>query len=43
MFTAQLAGPKNEPMGMNASGAKQNYQLVLNLARWLSRAPQRSE
>jgi hypothetical protein len=43
MFTAQLAGPKNEPMGMNAPGAKQNYQFVLNLMRWLSRAPERSE
>lgn len=38
MFTAQLAGPKNEPMGMNAPGAKQNYQFVLNLMHWLGRA-----
>jgi hypothetical protein len=38
MFTAQLAGPKQRPMGMNAPGAEQNYQLLLNVMRWLSRA-----
>lgn len=38
MFSAQHAGPNNQPMGMNAPAAKQNYQFVLNLMRWLSRA-----
>jgi hypothetical protein len=38
MFSAQLAGPKQEPMGMNASYAEQNYQLLLNVMHWLSRA-----
>jgi hypothetical protein len=37
MFTAQLAGPKQTPMGMNAPEAEQNHQLVLNLLHWLSR------
>src|SRR6185436_17342383 len=31
MFSAQLAGPAHEPMGMNAPGAAQNFQLVLNV------------
>jgi hypothetical protein len=38
MFSAQLAGPDHEPMGMNAPGAEQNYQLLLNVMHWLSRA-----
>jgi hypothetical protein len=38
MFSAQLAGPKRQPMGMNAPGAEQNYQLILNLMHWLTRA-----
>jgi hypothetical protein len=38
MFSAQLAGPKQEPMGMNAPGAEQNHQLLLNVMHWLSRA-----
>lgn len=38
MFTAQLAGPDRQPAGMNAPGAEQNFQFVLNLMRWLSRA-----
>jgi len=37
MFTAQRGGPDNQPMGMNAPAAKQNYQFVLNLTHWLSR------
>jgi hypothetical protein len=37
MFTAQLAGPKQTPMGMNAPEAEQNHQLLLNLLHWLSR------
>ncbi|HEY2744866.1 MAG TPA: DUF4350 domain-containing protein [Polyangia bacterium] len=38
MFTAQLAGPQKSPMGMNAPEAKQNFQFLLNLVHWLSRA-----
>jgi hypothetical protein len=38
MFSAQLAGPKQEPMGMNAPEAGQNHQLLLNVLHWLSRA-----
>jgi hypothetical protein len=38
MFSAQSAGPEGRPMGMNAPGAEQNYQLVLNLMRWLTPA-----
>jgi hypothetical protein len=36
MFSAQVAGPQQRPMGMNAPGAEQNYQLVLNVMHWLS-------
>lgn len=39
MFSAQLAGSKNEPMGMNAPDARQNHQLLLNVMHWLTRAP----
>jgi hypothetical protein len=38
MFTAQLAGAKRQPMGMNHPDAKQNYQLLLNVMHWLTRA-----
>jgi hypothetical protein len=38
MFSAQLAGAKQRPMGMNAPGAEQNHQLLLNVMHWLSRA-----
>lgn len=38
MFTAQRGGPNREPMGMNTPAARQNYQFVLNLMHWLSRA-----
>lgn len=34
MFSAQLSAGK--PMGMNAPGAEQNFQLVLNVVHWLS-------
>lgn len=34
MFSAQLSG--NEPMGMNAPMAEQNFQFVLNVMHWLS-------
>jgi hypothetical protein len=36
MFSAQVAGPEKRPMGMNAPGAEQNYQFVLNVIHWLS-------
>jgi len=38
MFSAQLAGPERQPMGMNAPEAKQNHQLLLNVMHWLTRA-----
>ena len=34
MFSAQLSG--NNPMGMNAPLAEQNFQFVLNVMHWLS-------
>jgi hypothetical protein len=37
MFSAQLAGPEKQPIGMNAPGAEQNFQLVLNVLHWLTR------
>jgi len=39
MFAAQLVGPRQQPVGMNAPAANQNLQLLLNALRWLSRAP----
>lgn len=36
MFSAQLAGPNRQPMGMNRPDAAENYRLVLNLLRWLT-------
>jgi hypothetical protein len=36
MFSAQLAGPNRQPMGMNAPIAAQNPQFLLNLLHWLS-------
>lgn len=36
MFSAQVAGPERRPMGMNALGAEQNFQFVLNVLHWLS-------
>lgn len=36
MFSAQLAGPNRVPMGMNAPGAEQNAQFVLNVMHWLA-------
>ena len=38
MFSAQVAGPKRQPMGMNSPEAKQNHQLLLNVMHWLTRA-----
>ncbi|HWS78765.1 MAG TPA: DUF4350 domain-containing protein [Thermomonas sp.] len=39
MFTAQSAGPQRMPVGMNAPGAEQNAQFVLNVLHWLAPAP----
>ncbi len=36
MFTAQVAGAQQTPMGMNAPMAEQNPQFVLNVLHWLS-------
>jgi hypothetical protein len=36
MFTAQLAGPKKIPMGMNAPIAMQNASFLLNVMHWLT-------
>lgn len=36
MFSAQVAGADKRPMGMNAPGAEQNHQFVLNVLHWLS-------
>jgi hypothetical protein len=36
MFSAQIAGANRQPMGMNAPGAEQNSQFVLNVMHWLS-------
>lgn len=38
MFSAQVAGPNRQPMGMNAPMAEQNAQFVLNVLHWLTRA-----
>jgi hypothetical protein len=36
MFTAQVAGPERQPMGMNVPAAAQNAQLLLNVLHWMS-------
>lgn len=36
MFSAQIAGPNRNKMGMNADGAEQNFQFTLNVLHWLS-------
>jgi len=36
MFTAQISGSENEPMGMNAPVAAENLQFLLNVFHWLS-------
>lgn len=38
MFSAQLGGAERRPVGMNAPGAEQNSQFVLNVMHWLSGA-----
>jgi hypothetical protein len=35
MFSAQVAGPQREPMGMNDPTAPQNAQFLLNVLHWL--------
>ena len=35
MFSAQLAGPQRQKMGMNNPAVEQNYQLLLNIVHWL--------
>ena len=42
MFSAQLSGPAKNPMGMNASIAKQNPQFLLNVMHWLTGQPRKS-
>lgn len=37
LFSAQVAGPARRPMGMNAPGAEQNPQFLLNIMHWLVR------
>lgn len=39
MFSAQLAGPNRQPMGMNSPFAPRNHQFLLNILHWLTRAP----
>jgi len=39
MLTAQLAGPKRIPMGMNAPQAVDHPRFVLNILRWLAARP----
>lgn len=36
MFSAQLGGPRRQPMGMNAPIAPQNAQFLLNVMHWLT-------
>ena len=38
MFSAQVAGPQRNPMGMNHPAAPQNAQFLLNVMHWLSGA-----
>lgn len=35
MFSAQLAGPNQRPVGLNVPAARQNGQLLLNIMHWL--------
>lgn len=36
MFSAQVAGPERQPMGMNRPEAVQNQQFLLNVMHWLT-------
>ena len=37
MFSAQLAGPNRNPVGLNRPEAKSNNQLLINIIHWLDR------
>lgn len=37
MFSAQLAGPNRNPVGLNRPEARQNNQLLLNIIHWLDK------
>lgn len=37
MFTAQVAGPNQTPMGLRAPGAEENKQFALDIVHWLAR------
>ena len=37
MFSAQLSGPEQNPMGMNAAIARQNPRFLLNVMHWLTK------
>ncbi len=39
MFTAQVAGAQQTPMGLPAPGAEENKQFALDILNWLGRAP----
>ena len=36
MFSAQLAGPNQQPFGMNLPTADQNAQFLVNVVKWLT-------
>ena len=38
MFTAQVAGPQRNPMGLRAEGAEENKQFALDVVNWLAHA-----
>jgi hypothetical protein len=38
MFTAQVAGPQQTPMGFRAPGAEEDKQFALDIVDWLGRA-----
>lgn len=38
MFTAQVTGPQQNPMGLRARGAEENKQFALDVMNWLGRA-----
>jgi hypothetical protein len=38
MFTAQVAGPQEIPMGLRAPGAEENKQFALDIVNWLAHA-----
>jgi hypothetical protein len=36
MFSAQVTGPRRQPMGLNHPRARRNEQLLLNVMHWLT-------